>query len=148
MSDGPWMIDGPAVIAALREADARSGGTREAWTAAWAAERAELDARARAAAAAAGGLVVERDAFANTWYLLPGERPGTVLVSSHSDCVPGGGWLDGILGVHAGLGLLAAVAAGDASGEAPERRTLAVVDWADEEGTRFGRSLLGSGAAT
>lgn len=132
--------DAGAVIAALRDTDARSGGTREAWTDAWAAERACLDAQARAI----GGRVrIERDAFANTWYVLPGRRTETVLVGSHSDCVPRGGWLDGILGVHAGLGLLAAVAAG------PEReRTLAVVDWADEEGTRFGRSLLGSAAAT
>lgn len=38
------MIDGPAVIAALRETDARSGGTRDAWTAAWAAEREPLEA--------------------------------------------------------------------------------------------------------
>ena len=132
--------DSGAVLAALRETDARSGGAREAWTDSWAAERRQLDAQARAI----GDRVrIERDAFANTWYVLPGLRAETVLISSHSDCVPGGGWLDGILGVHAGLGLLAAVAAG------PEReRTLAVVDWADEEGTRFGRSLLGSAAAT
>jgi N-carbamoyl-L-amino-acid hydrolase len=141
------MIDGPAVITALRETDDRSGGRREAWTDVWAAERALLDARARDAAGDAG-LIVERDAFANTWYVLPGERPGTVLVSSHSDCVPGGGWLDGILGVHAGLGALAAVARADSATPAPDRPTLAVVDWADEEGTRFGRSLLGSAAAT
>ena len=89
------------------------------------------------------GSFVETDAFANTWYVLPGQDAETVLVGSHSDCVPGGGWLDGILGVHAGLGVLAAVAAGPRP-----RRTLAVVDWADEEGTRFGRSLLGSSAAT
>jgi hypothetical protein len=53
------------------------------------------------------------------------------------------GWLDGILGVNAGVGVLAALAGGPAR----PRRTLAVVDWADEEGARFGRSLLGSGAA-
>ncbi len=141
------MIDGPAVITALHETDDRSGGRREAWTDAWAAERALLDARAREAALGAT-LIVERDAFANTWYVLPGERPGTVLVSSHSDCVPGGGWLDGILGVQAGLGVLAAVARADRTGPAADRPTFAVVDWADEEGTRFGRSLLGSAAAT
>lgn len=141
------MIDGPGVIAALRETDERSGGRREAWRDVWAQERAQLDVRARAAAGDAG-LIVERDPFANTWYVLPGERPGTVLVSSHSDCVPGGGWLDGILGVHAGLGLLAGVARGDHAVPPDRRPTLAIVDWADEEGTRFGRSLLGSAAAT
>jgi hydantoinase/carbamoylase family amidase len=135
------MIDGGSVIAALRATDERSGGRREAWGEGWAGEREHLNARAREL----GGerLIVERDAFANTWYVLPGQTAETVLVHSHSDCVPGGGWLDGILGVHAGLGVLAAVAADE-----PPPRTLAVVDWADEEGTRFGRSLLGSAAAT
>jgi len=135
------MIDADTVIARLREADARSGGRRLAWTETWANERARLDAIAEDASDA---VMVERDAFANAWYVLPGETDETVLVGSHSDSVPDGGWLDGMLGVHAGLGVLAAVAAG---GRTP-KRTLAVVDWADEEGTRFGRSLLGSAAAT
>jgi hydantoinase/carbamoylase family amidase len=134
------VVDAEAVIARLRETDARSGGAREAWGAEWLAERGRLDALARSIS---DSITVETDAFANTWYALAGEDAETVLVGSHSDCVPGGGWLDGILGVHAGLGVLAAVAAG-----ARPRRTLAVVDWADEEGTRFGRSLLGSSAAT
>jgi hydantoinase/carbamoylase family amidase len=135
------MIDATSVIDALRATDERSGGRREAWGDAWEREREHLDARARELGGE--GLMIERDAFANTWYVLPGQSSETVLVHSHSDCVPGGGWLDGILGVHAGLGVLAAVAAGE-----PAPRTLAVVDWADEEGTRFGRSLLGSAAAT
>jgi N-carbamoyl-L-amino-acid hydrolase len=71
-----------------------------------------------------------------------------VLVGSHSDCVPGGGWLDGILGVHAGLGVLESIARDGRTPASRPPRTLAVVDWADEEGTRFGRSLLGSSAAT
>ena len=135
------MIDAAAVVARLRETDARSGGRREAWTDVWATERERLDELARRAGDA---IVIERDAFANTWYVLPGQTAETVLVGSHSDCVPGGGWLDGILGLHAGLGELLAVAGGSAR----RRRTLAVVDWADEEGSRFGRSLLGSAAAT
>ncbi len=132
------MIDAAEVIERLRESDRRSGGDREAWTPGWAAERARLEA------SVPGSVRVERDAFANTWYVLPGRRAETVLVHSHSDSVPGGGWLDGILGVHAGLGLLRALAARGT----PPPRTVAVVDWADEEGTRFGRSLLGSAAAT
>ncbi len=133
------MIDAGAVIAQLRATDARCGGAREAWREPWVAERQRLDEIARSAAP---DVVIERDAFANTWYVLAGDREETVLVHSHSDCVPRGGWLDGILGVHAGLGVLAALAA-----QPSRRRTLAVVDWADEEGTRFGRSLLGSSAA-
>ena len=135
------MIDAATVISRLRATDERSGGRRVAWTDGWAAERERLDRLARAASAE---IMVQRDAFANSWYVLPGETADTVLVSSHSDSVPDGGWLDGILGVHAGLGVLEAVAHDDAR----PRRTLAVVDWADEEGTRFGRSLLGSSAAT
>jgi hydantoinase/carbamoylase family amidase len=134
------VLDAEAVVARLRETDARSGGAREAWRDAWAAERGRLDELARSISTS---VAVETDAFANTWYVLPGRDAETVLVGSHSDSVPGGGWLDGILGIHAGLGVLAAIAAGPR-----RRRTLAVVDWADEEGTRFGRSLLGSSAAT
>lgn len=134
------MIDAAAVIAQLRATDERSGGEREAWRDPWVAERERLDGVARATVP---GVVIERDAFANTWYVLGGASEETVLVHSHSDCVPGGGWLDGILGVHAGLGVLAALA------REPRRpRTVAIVDWADEEGTRFGRSLVGSSAAT
>jgi hydantoinase/carbamoylase family amidase len=133
------MIDAGAVIAQLRATDERSGGRREAWRGPWVAERRRLDELARAVSP---GVLIERDAFANTWYVLPGDSDETVLVHSHSDWVPGGGWLDGILGVHAGLGVLAGLA-----GESRRTRTVAVVDWADEEGTRFGRSLLGSSAA-
>jgi hydantoinase/carbamoylase family amidase len=134
------MIDARAVIAQLRATEERSGGRREAWRDPWVVERERIDELAHATIP---GVVIERDAFANTWYVLGGESEETVLVHSHSDCVPGGGWLDGILGVHAGLGVLAALAR-----ETRRPRTVAVVDWADEEGTRFGRSLLGSSAAT
>jgi N-carbamoyl-L-amino-acid hydrolase len=132
-------MDAQAVIANLRATEERSGGRREAWRDPWAAERRHLD---DLATQASPDVEVERDAFANTWYLLPGDSEEIVLVASHSDCVPNGGWLDGILGVHAGLGVLHAVAQ-----QSRRARTLAVVDWADEEGTRFGRSLLGSAAA-
>ncbi len=86
---------------------------------------------------------ISSDAFANRWYVLDGESADSVLLGSHTDCVPDGGWLDGVLGIHAGLEVLSVVA-GEGS---PRRRTVALVDWADEEGVRFGRSLLGSSAA-
>jgi N-carbamoyl-L-amino-acid hydrolase len=72
---------------------------------------------------------------------IPGASPRTVIVGSHLDSVPNGGWLDGALGVTAALEALRM--------HAKERPpvTLALVDWADEEGARFGRSLLGSSAA-
>jgi allantoate deiminase len=64
-----------------------------------------------------------------------------VIVGGHLDSVPNGGWLDGALGVLTGLEALRIFA-----GARPPV-TLALVDWADEDGARFGRSLLGSSAA-
>jgi N-carbamoyl-L-amino-acid hydrolase len=87
-------------------------------------------------------LAVSTDAAGNNWITLPGESNDTVIVGGHLDSVPNGGWLDGALGVTAGLGALRMFA-----GTQP-RRTITVVDWADEEGARFGRSLLGSSAAS
>ena len=86
-------------------------------------------------------MTVERDAAGNTWATAPGDAERFVIVGGHLDSVPNGGWLDGALNVVAGLEVLRALA--------PEERpfTLKLVDWADEEGARFGRSLLGSSAA-
>ena len=89
------------------------------------------------------GLTVEKDSAGNLWVTLPGEKPDSVLVAGHLDSVPNGGWLDGCLGVLAGLEALRRYAA---EGKTPPL-TLKLVDWADEEGARFGRSLLGSSAA-
>jgi N-carbamoyl-L-amino-acid hydrolase len=85
---------------------------------------------------------VATDAAGNNWITLPGVSPDTVIVGGHLDSVPNGGWLDGTLGVLAGLGALRMF-----EGRRPAK-TIALVDWADEEGARFGRSLLGSSAAS
>ena len=132
--------DANAVVTRLRELDTRSGGQRVAWSAVWRQERSLLDALARELVP---DVRISSDAFANRWYVLDGESADSVLLGSHTDCVPGGGWLDGVLGIHAGLEVLRVVA--DDGG--PRHRTVALVDWADEEGVRFGRSLLGSSAA-
>ena len=87
------------------------------------------------------GLRIETDSAGNNWVTLPGASPKTVIVGSHLDSVPNGGWLDGCLGVMAALEALRMHA-----GTTPPV-TLKLVDWADEEGARFGRSLLGSSAA-
>jgi N-carbamoyl-L-amino-acid hydrolase len=84
---------------------------------------------------------VERDVAGNLWATVPGESDKTVVVGSHIDAVPNGGWLDGCLGVCAALEVLRGH-----QGETPAV-TLKLIDWADEEGARFGRSLLGSSAA-
>ncbi len=133
------MSPGERALRALRDLDDRSGGRRVAWTDVWAEERG----RWAAEIAGLAGVTVATDAAGNQWATLPGREPGTVVAGSHLDCVPGGGWLDGCLGV---LGAAEALRELAERGE-PPRRSVAVVDWADEEGARFGHSLLGSSAA-
>lgn len=85
---------------------------------------------------------VEQDEAGNLWATLLGESSEEIWIGSHLDSVPAGGWLDGCLGVLAGLEVLRNIAE---SGKKPPL-TLRLVDWADEEGARFGRSLFGSSA--
>lgn len=88
------------------------------------------------------GLDVRKDSAGNLWVTIPGDSDRTVIVAGHLDSVPNGGWLDGCLGTLSSLEALRRYAAQE---EKPV--TLTLVDWADEEGARFGRSLLGSSAA-
>ncbi len=83
---------------------------------------------------------VEEDEAGNLWARLGGRRDETVALGSHIDSVPNGGWLDGALGVMAALEALRVAA------EEGAERSVALVDFADEEGARFGRSLFGSSA--
>lgn len=87
------------------------------------------------------GLTVTPDAAGNNWVQLPGQSQRSLIIGSHLDSVPNGGWLDGCLGVLTGLEVLRHYVQ-----NGPPPLTLRLVDWADEEG-RFGRSLLGSSAA-
>lgn len=92
------------------------------------------------------GIPVEKsvDAAGNLWVTLPGERPERIVLGSHLDSVPNGGWLDGALGVVAG----AEVIRGLHRDGVKLPVGVSVVDWADEEGARFGRSLFGSAAVS
>lgn len=91
----------------------------------------------------AAGAEVWLDAAGNSWAKFAGESEEAVVIGSHLDSVPNGGWLDGALGVVAGMG----IGAYGLAGKRPAK-TLYVVGWADEEGVAFGTSCLGSGAAS
>jgi N-carbamoyl-L-amino-acid hydrolase len=112
------------------------GARRLCWTDEWVKARDLLRARLDELPVA-----VDVDEAGNLWARLAGERSETVVIGSHVDSVPNGGWLDGALGVMAALETLRTVAA---AGTPP--CSVVLVDWADEEGARFGRSLLGSSA--
>ena len=88
---------------------------------------------------------VHTDAAGNLWATLRGESERELLIGGHMDSVPNGGWLDGCLNVLAGLEILRRIAA-QYDGRPPI--TVRLVDWADEEGARFGKSLFGSSACS
>ncbi len=88
---------------------------------------------------------VHTDAAGNLWATLRGESERELLIGGHMDSVPNGGWLDGCLNVLAGLEILRRIAA-QYDGRPPV--TVRLVDWADEEGARFGKSLFGSSACS
>jgi len=115
-----------------------NGAQRVAWTDTWLKAREWFAAKVKE-------LPVEHhyDAAGNNWVTLPGASGKSLLIGGHLDSVPNGGWLDGALNVLAGLEVLRRIAM-EFRGHPPV--TTRLVDWADEEGARFGRSLLGSSA--
>jgi hydantoinase/carbamoylase family amidase len=133
-------MDADRVLADLRELARLTGGPdgarRVCWTDEWARAREFLRSRLEELP-----VEVEVDAAGNLWAGLEGEQDGFVIVGSHVDSVPAGGWLDGALGE---LSALEALRAQAERGRPPVG--LRLVDWADEEGARFGRSLFGSSA--
>ncbi len=135
-------LDPQAVIADLDELASQSGGRfagakRLAWTPQWLDARAWLTSKLNEI-----GLEPERDEAGNLWALLDGDDEQFLIVGSHIDAVPDGGWLDGALGLMTALETVRQLA------RAGSRPPISVrfVDWADEEGARFSRSLLGSSA--
>jgi hydantoinase/carbamoylase family amidase len=121
----------------LRELTGGPDGSRRlAWSEDWRGAREWLLGKLSETDA-----TVERDVAGNLWATIGGESDKIVVVGSHIDAVPHGGWLDGCLGLLAAVEVLRGH-----KGETPAV-TLTLVDWADEEGARFGRSLLGSSAA-
>ena len=128
-----------AELKELRELTANEhGAQRVAWTDTWLKAREWFTTKLT-------DLPVEHhyDAAGNHWVTLRGESEKALLLGGHLDSVPNGGWLDGAVDEMAGLEILRRFA-NEFSGRPPV--TIRVVDWADEEGARFGRSLLGSSA--
>lgn len=115
-----------------------NGAQRVAWTETWKRGRAWLRSKLDELP-----VEVHNDAAGNTWATLRGASEKALLIGGHMDSVPNGGWLDGCLNVLAGLEILRRIAA-----EGTPPVTVRLVDWADEEGARFGRSLFGSSACS
>jgi N-carbamoyl-L-amino-acid hydrolase len=135
-------LDPAAVIADLDELAAQSGGRfagakRLAWSPDWLASRAWLRGKLEAI-----GLPISQDIAGNIWATVHGDTDDFLIVGSHIDAVPDGGWLDGVLGLMTALETVRQLAALPS----PPPLSVRFVDWADEEGARFTRSLLGSSA--
>jgi N-carbamoyl-L-amino-acid hydrolase len=114
-----------------------SGGYRRfAWN------KADLACRAWFTAQAADrGLEVRTDRNGNQWAWWGAELPGKALaIGSHLDSVPDGGAFDGPLGV---ISSFAAVDLLREAGWTPNR-PVAIANFADEEGARFGVACAGS----
>jgi N-carbamoyl-L-amino-acid hydrolase len=116
-----------------------NGAQRVAFTDTWMAGRAWLRKKLEALP-----VEIHVDAAGNLWTTLRGASERALLIGGHMDSVPNGGWLDGCLNVLAGVEILRRIHA--QYGTPP--LTVRLVDWADEEGARFGRSLFGSSACS
>src|SRR5271165_952117 len=136
------ILDPKRTVAELKELRAltadENGAQRVAWTDTWLKAREWFASKLK-------GLPVEQhcDAAGNGWVTLPGASEKALLLGGHLDSVPNGGWLDGSLDMIAALEVLRRFSE-EYRGRPPI--TIRIVDWADEEGARFGRSLLGSSA--
>jgi hydantoinase/carbamoylase family amidase len=135
-------VDAHRAVEELKELADLTGGPdgarRVAWTDEWVKAREWFRGKLEEIE---GITEIETDEAGNVWATAPGDSEQAVLIGGHIDSVPNGGWLDGALNVVGALEVMRALA--------PQERpvTLRLVDWADEEGARFGRSLFGSGAA-
>lgn len=137
-------LDPQRTIAELKELRALTGdehgAQRVAFTPVWVKARAWFRDKLEALP-----VNVTRDAAGNLWTTLPGKLKRTLIIGGHLDSVPNGGWLDGALNVLAGLEILRDL--NERYAGCPPV-TVRLVDWADEEGARFGKSLFGSSACS
>src|SRR5262245_444452 len=117
-----------------------NGAQRVAFTPMWVKTRAWLKKKLEGLPVA-----MHTDEAGNFWATLRGDSEKCLLIGGHMDSVPNGGWLDGCLNVMAGVEILRRLNA-QYNGKPPV--SVRLVDWADEEGARFGKSLFGSSACS
>ncbi|MBT2235059.1 allantoate amidohydrolase [Nonomuraea sp. NEAU-A123] len=117
--------------------DATGGYRRHAWNAADGECRAWFREQALTR-----GLTYEVDRNGNQWAWYGDPSAGDAVVTgSHLDSVPDGGAYDGPLGVVSAFAALDALRDQGTDGG---RRPLAIVNFGDEEGARFGVACVGS----
>jgi hydantoinase/carbamoylase family amidase len=142
---GPLMLNPKRTVAELKELRAftedANGAQRVAFTATWAKAREWL----RKKIETLSGVEAHNDEAGNFWATLGGESQKSLLIGGHIDSVPNDGWLDGCLNTLAGVEILRRI---DAQYNGKPPVTVRLVDWADEEGARFGKSLFGSSACS
>jgi len=142
------LLNPKRTVAELKELRAltgdENGAQRVAFTPTWLKAREFLREKVKGLP-----LEIHNDAAGNTWFTLRGASEKCLLIGGHIDSVPNGGWLDGCLNVLAGVEILRRIHAqyGGRHASGPPV-TVRLVDWADEEGARFGKSLFGSSACS
>ncbi|MBX7247196.1 MAG: Zn-dependent hydrolase [Candidatus Sumerlaeaceae bacterium] len=137
-------LDPKRTVAELKELRSLTGddngAQRIAFTPTWAKARAWFRSKLEQLP-----IEIHTDAAGNVWHTLRGESDKAMLMGGHIDSVPNGGWLDGCLNIVAAAEVLRRICA-QYNGKPPV--TVRLVDWADEEGARFGKSLFGSSACS
>jgi hydantoinase/carbamoylase family amidase len=138
------VLDPKRTVAELKElrnlTGDENGAQRVAFTKTWSTARSWLQKKLEGMP-----LEIHTDAAGNVWSTLRGESPKALLIGGHIDSVPNGGWLDGCLNLLAGVEVLRRI---NAQYDGKPAVTVRLVDWADEEGARFGKSLFGSSACS
>jgi beta-ureidopropionase / N-carbamoyl-L-amino-acid hydrolase len=139
-----YMLNPKRTVTELKELRAltgdENGAQRVAFTETWSRARAWLCEKLQSMP-----LEIHSDPAGNVWATLSGKSERSLLIGGHIDSVPNGGWLDGCLNLLAGVEILRRIDE-QYSGKPPI--TVRLVDWADEEGARFGKSLFGSSACS
>jgi len=96
------------------------------------------------AACEAAGCTVKVDELGTMYAIRPGRNMSLPPIGcgSHLDTQPTGGKFDGVLGTLAGLELIRVLNDAGIETEAP----IAVINWTNEEGSRFAPAMMASGA--